>query len=474
MYGAEPSGFSLTEVMVGVAICALVVGAAAIALQSSLRTIRGSSSLSLGRDSNATGLALLRSDVVGGTQLLFRQGSSTDSDNLDGSRFQADMDACQALAGSTTFNPVFGIIPQNTDSPPVIYGLGLGLNGTTYSLRRCGSSVGGSSTPVLSTVIEGIAPVPCGDGRSACPSPRLDANGSASDLAAKLEALSNTLGADNTSPSRTEREPAFRFRTDASHRQLELIDATAVSDGIDSSFTSADPTGVSLRVPLYMTARVQSKESSPDPPSPPASCSTISLYGLPICGSRVYFILEGSESMGTCIVSMSPSTCLSTRMQIMQEQMRRILRKLPDTTMVLLVAYSGTGGINNRSWPANRVPVMIGSSGNRVDAITFIESLDDKNPRLWGADGNPWDAMDLAYNDPLAEAVFLIADDNPDVGYNRKQWNNGNSPRDAVDAFEKINTRRSKPLPFDSIAIGSDIDWQRLLSLATSGTYVRY
>ena len=499
----EAAGFSLSEILVATAVSALVIGAAGVALQSNLRTIQGSSGLINGRDSNATGLALLRADVMRGTQLLFRQGSSVASDNLDSSLYQASISSCQTLAGSSPFNPVFGI-SEGSRSMPVIYGLGIGLNGTSYALRRCGPPINSSTLDrVLSTVIEGIAPIPCADGRSACPSPSLDANGNATDLPGQLAALSNTLGSDNSSPSRTPRQPAFGFRTDAQHRQLELIDPTASGDGIDRSFTSTDPTGVSMRAPLYLTARVQSNEATQGLlRGIRGICTNCTLYGLPIAGERISFILDGSSTMSTCTrwgreTDINPNNetrtywnpgnttgalsnawistsrvCLSTRMQILQAQMRQVLQNLQSNVSIVLVAFSNSTGTNNRSWPANKTMVTIGDGSNRSDAIAFIESLDDGDPQKWGANSNPWDPLKAAFNDPLADAAFLIADDTPNIDYYGRAWSDSRQS-ESISPFVNINRTRTKKLSFNSIAIDVELSWMRTLSNSAYGTYIK-
>ena len=499
----EAAGFSLSEILVATAVSALVIGTAGIALQSNLRTIQGSSGLINGRDSNATGLALLRADVMRGTKLLFRQGSSAASDNLDASTYQAAISSCQTLAGSTPFNPVFGI-NQGSASRPVIYGLGLGLNGTSYALRRCGPPINSSVVVrVLSTVIEGIAPIPCADGRSTCPSPSLDANGNATDLPGQLAALSNTLGSDNSSPARSARQPAFRFRTDAERLQLELIDPTASGDGIDRSFTSTDPTGVSMRAPLYLTARVQSNEATQVLlRSIRGICTNCTLYGLPIAGERIYFILDGSFSMSTCTRwgrenDINPNNetrtywnpgngndalsnawistsrvCISTRMQILQAQMRQALQNLDPDVSILLVAYSDSTGTNNRSWPANKTMMMIGAGSNRTEAIAFIESLDDGDPQRWGSSTNSWVPMQTAFNDKAADAAFVVTSNLPNLDYYGRVWNNSRM-NDSITPFININKTRTKKLSFNSIAIDLEVSWMRTLSNSAYGTYIK-
>ena len=500
--GPWQAGFSLSEVLVATAVSGLVIGTAGMALQTNLRTIQGSTGLINGRDSNATGLTLLRSEVMRGTQLLFRQGSSIARDNLDGAPYLAPLSACLALSGNAPFNPVFGI-SQGSTTAPVIYGLGLGRNGTSYALRRCGPPIGGGGTPVLSTVIEGIAPVPCGDGRSRCPSPSLDASGNATDLANVLAGLSNALGPDNSSPTRSARQPAFGFRTDALHRQLDLIDPTVAVDSINQSFTSTDPTGVAMRAPLYLTARLQSNEATPaSSGSSTAPCTNCTLYGVPIAGSKIYFILDGSYSMSTCTRwgrenDINPNNetrtywnpgnttdalsnawistarvCLSTRMQILQAQMRQALQNLAPDVSILLLAYSDSTGTNNRSWPANKTMVMIGAGSNRADAIAFIESLDDGDPQTWGSSTNSWVPMQTAFNDKAADAAFVVTDGLPDLDYYGRIWNNGRM-NDSITPFTNINRTRTKKLAFNSIAIDLEAAWLRSLSNQAYGTYVK-
>lgn len=503
------AGFTLQETVVVVAVTAIVVASAGFVLQSSLRTIQGSSGLILGRDSNATSLALVRTDVIRGTQLLFRQGNSTADDNLDAIYYQAAMSTCQSLAGSGIFNPVFGIRHEISyrfgpaTQVIVIYGLGIGRNGTSYSLQRCGPPIGGTGGSVLSTVIESIAPVPCADGRTTCPAPARDAKGNATDLPALLLTLSHTLGADNTSPLRLPREPAFRFRTDGPRGLIELIDPTAAGDGVGWSFTSSDPTGVSMRAPLYLTARMQAaKVSSRDVLMSGYVCTNCNLFGLPIIGNRLYFVLDGSYTMSACTAwagvndvnpdgklltywdptntSGNPSNawistsrvCLTTRMQTLQQQMRRVLQGLPGTTQVLLMAYTDSSGTNNRNWPANNVLATLGTGSNRNDAIAFIESLDDGNPRLWGANSRAWTQLLAAYRDTQADAVYLLTDGLPDLDYYGRIWSDLRQ-QDSITPYTNINRTRTKKLVFNSIALGFHASWMWEFSNQSYGTYLR-
>ncbi|MFM8524266.1 MAG: PilW family protein [Cyanobacteriota bacterium] len=498
---ADDRGFSLSEVLVATAISGIVISAAGVALQTNLRSIQGAIGLTSGRDGNATGLTLLRSEVMRASQLLFRQGSSEASDNLDGSAFLAPMTACRALAGSSAWNPVFGM-SQGSATVPVIYGLGIGRNGTSYALRRCGpATIGGHGSPVLSTVIEAIAPVPCGDGRSRCPLPGLDASGNATDLPAVLAGLSHSLGDDNSSPLRSARQPAFGFRTDAGRRQLELIDPTTGGDGITTSFTSTDPTGFSLRVPLYLSARVQSNAATTATGTTAATaCTNCSVYGLPVAGlTRIHFLVDGSDSMSACTTwgresdvnpdarpywdpltnSWTTTTrlCLRTRMQTLQQQLKQVLQNLPADVELLLVSYSGnqqsgSSGINNRRWPADQSVRVIGSGTNRAEAIAFVDSLDDGDPRTWGASSNAWGPMETAFKDNLAKAVFVFSDDPPDLDYYGRAWGDPRRETESISVYTTLNRSRTQKLAFNSISIGRESSWMRTLSNNAYGTYI--
>jgi hypothetical protein len=114
----------------------------------------------------------------------------------------------------------------------------------------------------------------------------------------------------------------------------------------------------------------------------------------------------------------------------------------------------------------------IGTGSNRADAIAFIESLDDSDPRIWGANSNPWDPLKRAFNDTLADATFLIADDNPNIDYYGRVWNNSRM-NDSITPFININKTRTKKLSFNSIAIDLEVSWMRTLSNSAYGTYIK-
>lgn len=501
----QDQGFSLSEVLVAAAVSAVVIGTAGLALQSQLRSIQGSSALITGRDTNATGLALLRLEVMRSSRLLFRQGNSSNSNNLDAGNHQAALTTCQTLAGNTPFQPVFGI-NQNGTTVPSIYGLGIGSNGTSYALRRCGPAIGGNSTPVLSTVIDGIAPMPCGDGRSRCAPPSLDGNGQAVDLPAVLAGLDHTLGSDRTSPMRGARQPAFRFRTDADHRQLELIDPSGPDDSVDQSFTSTDPTGVSLRAPLYLSARVLSNEATPVSAPTTCVCTNCTFFGVPVpvinpcidstSGTGLIFILDGSFTMSACspggrLSELNPNgeirkywdpslnafestarVCLSTRMEMVQLQMRQVLNTIPANTRILIVSFSGIGGTNSRSWPADNQLATIGSGNNRANAITFVNSLSAGDPETWGNNSNAWRPLAAAVGDITADAAFVVTDDLPDADDIGRPWSATVEPL-AIDNLVEENNERSKKLSINTVSIHLDSSWMRTLSIKAYGTYLK-
>lgn len=472
--GRTQAGYSLSEVLVATAISGLVIGSAALALQSQLRSIRGSTALLAGRDSNATGLTLLRSEIMRGDQLLFRQGSSTDPSNLDSSKYAAAMTTCQSMAGSQPFQAMFGI-SASSSTVPTIYGLSIGSNGTSYALRRCGPAIGGSnssSSAVLSTVLEGIAPMPCGDGRSRCAAPSLDAEGNATDLPRVLAGLSHTLSSDDTSPVRTARQPAFRFRTDSKRFQLELIDPSGSDDAVASSFTSSDPTGVSLQAPLDLSARVQSNAATPSSTSSSSSgnCSGCSFFGLPVRGSILTFILDGSFTMINC-ANNKASPCPRTRMQWMQQQMKQVVLNIPDSTQIQIVVRSKAGS-NDRSWPPSKTWVPIGAGNNRAEAIAFINSLSDGASSSWGGDSNPFEALTASMGNPNVDNVYVVVDGVPDADCLGSTWNSTNE-RSCINTLSNQNAGRAKKLSIHSISIDLESSWLRSLSISNYGTYLK-
>lgn len=499
--GWPQAGYSLSEILVASAISLLVIGSAGLALQSQLRSIRGSTALVTGRDSNATGLALLRAEVLRGHALLFRLGSSTVSDNLDSSSYTAAIGACAGLSGSRPFEPVFAI-RSDTSTVPAIYGLSIGGNGTSYALRRCGPPIGGNTSPVLSTVIEGIAPMPCGDGRSRCASPGLDADGNASDLPGVLAGLSHTLGSDNTSPGRSARQPAFRFRTDSDHRLLQLIDPSGGGDAVEHSFTSSDPTGVSLQAPLYLSARVQSSTATSSTSTTSSTCLGCSFFGLPVRGTGLTFSLDGSSSMSACIAwagasDLNPNnetrkywnpgnagdalsnawistarSCLKTRMQLLQQQMTQLLTNLPDSTQVQIVVRS-VGGSNDRSWPSGAGWATLGAGNQRAEAIAFINSLSSGDPETWGATSNPWSPMRTAVLSSTVDTIYVVVGDLPNSDCYGNDWSSTVFESTCRNSITNLNSNRAQKVSIHSLSIGLDSNWLRTLSINNYGTYLR-
>lgn len=494
------AAFTLQETLVATVIGTLVIGGAGVVLQSSLRRVQQSSTTALSRDSNASALALVRADVTGSKAILFRLGSDSSSGNLDGSAYAERMASCQALAGGAPFNPVFGLLRPDSDLP-VIYGLGLGRNGTSYALQRCGPpalSPGSSTSLLLSPVIEGIAPVPCADSSSACPTPSLDATGSNPALSATLLALSNSLGSDNTTPVRSAGQPAFRIRTDDRHHLLELIDPTADTDGVVSSFTSADPTGVKQRAPLYLTARVSSDAITPPTPQ---STTIGTFFGIPVSGLAnrsslapgYVFVIDRSEAMSTCsiwgVISgnsvkdyFNPKSqgwfrsgrgCLQTRISAVQSQMLGLVNRFPDGSSVTICLVSKSNDpCQNFVIPAQR------------DSLSLMinKDFDAGNTIKWGDPANPWTAVNLGFDKSETVAIYHVTAGVPSQSSDGSAWPSPSCNADGSliggaestkAAYVVRNSGRVDKLSYNTVAMSSSgLCWMQPFSAALGGTFV--
>jgi HEAT repeat protein len=115
-------------------------------------------------------------------------------------------------------------------------------------------------------------------------------------------------------------------------------------------------------------------------------------HDLPVRSSRLIFVLDVSRSMGW-----------NHRLETAQEEIIKVIQRLPDTTRFNVIMYSDEVW----SW---RPKLTAARSGAAKDAISFIRRQRPVNGT------NTYAALAAAMRDPEVDTVFLLSDGHPSVG----------------------------------------------------------
>jgi len=507
----KDQGFGLTETLVAVVAGALLITATAIGVRTISTAIHRNEDLTSMRSASGNGLRLLRSEVQRSLYLIVKGGTHdldrdyTNIADVNHPEYKAALDQCNVLKGESVFTPVFGIKMAELNTP-VIYGLGLSKNGQSFALLRCGAALnldGRYETEdiLMSSILENIASLPCTDPKGVC-SPPKDPQGNELSLAQIVQNLDTTLTADNRSPLATYRQPAFAIQTDPLRKLLKIVDPTASTDSINYSFvmmpqSGNNPPAVDLNFIAYARAdkvartdayyqAMQGDTTANSNDSPLAGCSgaNCSFYGIPVTTNSLQFILDGSGSMSACIVwgstygtsrtyyngsnySATRKSCLLTRMESLQTEMRNILTSLPASTKISIQAFSSPGYLNHRNWNSGNLMEL--TDLNRASAITFVNSLSSGDVTRWGGT-KPWDSLDKAVLDPESKAIYFMTDGDPNNDRNGGSWTTGDFQPTATYYLGKNNARTVK-LAINTISVGQDSPWLQLISSGSTGTY---
>ena len=505
---ATTNGFTLTEAMVAAVTTMVVASGAAVGMRGLNSAIRESSDLSGLRSNATTGTRLLRSEVQRSLHLIVKGGTHaeqreyTDLNNPDHPEYKTAVDACQALAPTSVFNPFFGMKMAELDTP-VIYGLGVAQNGMNYALIRCGPPLKAdgryeTETAIRSTVLEGIGTIPCNTETKRCDAP-LDKQGRQLSIAQIAAGLDTTLDANNSSGLRSYLEPAIAIQTDNHRKLLKIIDPTLESDAIEHSFlhTPGAKGGRYVDLDLIAYARADKvsrtdafyavRSGDGDEAESISRCegSNCSFYGIPVNSDSVQLVVDGSGSMSACIAwgntwgsrsriffngrryFRTRRSCLATRMESLQSELRNLLNSLPDSSSVSLQAFSSPGYLNHRNW--NQGELVALTPSNRSSALEFVNSLSNGPVTRWGGT-HPWDALNRAFRNDAASSIYFLTDGQPNRDPNGGYW----SSRDystTANRYMTMNNRRSNQLAVNTVSIGLHSPWMEMMSNSGSGAY---
>ena len=127
---------------------------------------------------------------------------------------------------------------------------------------------------------------------------------------------------------------------------------------------------------------------------------TVAFVGLPILSGRIAFLIDFSGSMWAEREG-------KTRKEVVDEEMRRALEGLPETTEFNVYPYTG----EPLCWQKKLVSAK---SRNVRRALDYFEKCKAYGP------GNFWDAALEAMSDPAVDTLMVLTDGAPSGGY---RWN---------------------------------------------------
>jgi hypothetical protein len=508
-------GFTLTETLVSAAAGAILVTGGAIALRTMSASMGHSGDLSSLRSSATSGMRLLRAEVQRSLYVVVK-GGSHDSDrdytNLNDPNhpeYASSIAECKALADSGVFNAMFGLKMAELNTP-VIYGLGLAQSDNAYALIRCGPPLNTdgryeTEQPTLSTILENIGKIPCTKTTGTCDAPKNNL-GQDMTLAEIAAAVDTSLDTNNRSKPATYLQPALAIQTDAIRKLLKLVDPTDTTSDptnlISSSFLEIPGGTSNANVNLDMIAYARADKvarddayynvmngdtSSPSNPQTLSGCtgSSCSFYGIPVTSNAIQLIVDGSGSMSACIAwgsttnsqsrvyyngssySTTKRNCLVTRMESLQNELRNLLMSLPGTARISLQAFSSPGYLNHRSWMNGNLVEL--TDVNRTSAVAFVNGLSAGDVTRWGGTV-PWPTLDKAFANLSAQSIYFMTDGDPNNDRNGGSWSSLDF-QPTANTYLGINNGRAIKLTVNTVSIGQDSPWLKLLSDGAIGTY---
>jgi len=505
------AGYSLSETVVAVAAGAMLITAGAAGLRTISSSMQHSSDLSSLRANATSGMRMLRSEVQRSLYMIVKGGTHdserdyTNLDNADHPEYASVVAQCKALRGTGSFNPMFGMKMAELNTP-VIYGLGLAKNGLNYALIRCGPPLNAdgryeTEDLVLAPVLENIGTIPCMEADGTCELPKNN-SGQPMTLSQIVDSVDTSLDSNNRSQFSRYMEPALAIQTDPIRKMLKLVDPTEAIDGLVASFLQLPGGRSEATVELSMMAYAradkmvrtdayyQMMDGDPDATTSPETLSgctgsTCSFYGIPVNSDSLQIIVDGSGSMSSCITwgtttnsahrtyfngtsyMSTRRNCLVTRMESLQNELRNLLTSLPSTTTISLQAFSSPGYLNHRAWMNGSMMPLTDS--NRSRALSFVNSLSSGDVTRWGGT-SPWSTLDKAMGMTSAKSLYFMTDGDPNNDRNGGSWTTTDY-QPTASTYLSMNNSRTTRLAINTVSIGQDSIWLKLISDGASGVY---
>ena len=321
-------------------------------------------------------------------------------------------------------------------------------------------------------------------------------------LAEIAVAVDTSLDTNNRSKLSTFLQPALAIQTDSIRKLLKLVDPTDPTDSINYSFLQlpggTSDANVNLDMMAYARADKVARDdayynvmngdaTSTTQPTSLSGCtgSICSFYGIPVTSDAIQLIVDGSGSMSSCITwggttnstsrvyyngssyASSKRNCLVTRMESLQNELRNLLMSLPSTARISLQAFSSSGYLNHRPWMNGELLLL--TDANRASALAFVNSLSSGDVTRWGGT-SPWATLDKAFANNSAKSIYFMTDGKPNAGLDGGGWSKSD-PQITATHYINTNNNRDNKLTVNTISVGLDSPWLKLISDGNSGTY---
>jgi hypothetical protein len=127
----------------------------------------------------------------------------------------------------------------------------------------------------------------------------------------------------------------------------------------------------------------------------------LSYFGIEVASNRVSFLVDTSGSMGQPPAGRGRGG--KTKMDLLKEELSRILGELSEDTSVNLIAFHG----RPVPWKEELHPLK---GRGRAEAISFVQNLPQ------GGGTNVYDSLELALADQRVDTMFLLSDGRPSTG----------------------------------------------------------
>jgi hypothetical protein len=297
-------------------------------------------------------------------------------------------------------------------------------------------------------------------------------------------------------------EPALAIQTDPIRKLLKLVDPTTTTDSIKYSFLQLPGAKRDTKVDLNLLAYARADKvarsdafydvmtgdsNASNTSTNQSGCSgiTCSFYGIPVNTNEIQLIVDGSGSMSACITwgntngsqsrtyfngssySSTKRNCLVTRMESLQNELRNLLTSLPASVSISLQAFSSPGYLNHRQWNSGTMTPLTDS--NRSSALAFVNSLSAGDVTRWGGT-QPWNALDKAFANANSKTIYFMTDGFPNNDRNGGSWTSSDY-QPTANTYINMNNTRNQRLAVNTISIGQDSPWLKLISDGSSGSY---
>ena len=487
-------GFSLPEVLVAASAGVVLIGASTLALRSTGSLINKMDQKAALQQNTTSGKKLMRAEIERSLHLLIKTDQAPNENlahtNINHEDYQASLNECNTLADESNkiFQPIFGVKMAELNQP-VFYGLSTSNTGRGYSIQRCGAvmSLDGRYNEMeqqtIAMVIDNIGSIRCDSDQPEC---EIDEEREKLSLREIAETTQFNFSADTT-PERTEREPAIRIMTDENRKLIRFIDPTNDSDSIETSFLKVETINREITThPLYFVAYARADKRIEGGQEEGEVLN--GLFFRNVSSKRMRFLVDGSGSMSACILwgsgygsrkiywsgryyFWSRRSCALTRMESLQHELISLLTDLSDDTSISIRSFSSSGYQNHKIWQdsANGL-VKLGGDGARESAIAFVNTLDDGHANKWGGT-QPWEGLDEAFADNDTDTLYFLSDGEPNNNRNGGRWNSSDH-LSTPDYYSNLNGNRDINLKVNTIALGSKSDWMQTLASRTTGDYL--